>query len=137
MKKKYPNTIKIFISEYIPVAIEINTQNKSYLTKEGKKIKFIKLKPFTNLPIIIGNSKNFRSFYNNLEKSNFKINNVKGFYYFDVGRWDIVLKDERIIKLPNKDYKKIIIKIDSVLNDSNFSKYKIFDYRIKNQLILK
>ena len=137
LRKKYPSTIKIFISEYTPVAIEVNAQTRYYLTKEGKKIKFIKLKPFENLPLIFGNSKNFKSFFNNLEKNNFRINTIKGFYYFDVGRWDIALKDGRIIKLPAKDYQKIIVKINSILNDSNFSKYEVFDYRIKNQLILQ
>ena len=137
LKKKYPNTLKILISENIPVVTEINDKKRYYLTKKGKKINFIELKIFENLPVIFGDQKNFSSFFKNLEKSNFKINNVKAFYYFDIGRWDIVLKDEIIIKLPDVNYQKILMEIETTLNNPSFSEYKIFDYRIKNQLILQ
>ena len=137
LRKKYPNTIKIFISENIPVATEIDQKKRYYLTKKGKKINYVELKIYENLPLIFGNHKNFSIFFNNLEKNNFQINNVKSFYYFDIGRWDIVLKDQRTIKLPKNNYENIFIKVNPILNDPSFSKYKIFDYRIKNQLILQ
>ena len=72
-----------------------------------------------------------------MEKNNFKIDTIKALYYFEIGRWDIVLKDNRTIKLPDNNYKNILIKIDSILNENSFSKYKIFDYRIKDRLVLK
>jgi cell division septal protein FtsQ len=137
LKKKYPNTLKVLISENIPVVIEINNKKKYYLTKEGKKINYVDLKIFENLPVVFGNHKNFGTFFKNLEKSNFKIRSIKAFYYYDIGRWDIVLKDEIIIKLPDTNYKKILMEIESTLSNPSFSKYKIFDYRIKDQLILQ
>ena len=48
-----------------------------------------------------------------------------------------MLKDNRTIKLPEIKYENILKKIDLILNDSNFSKYKVFDYRIRDQLILQ
>ena len=129
--------MKIFIFEKMPVAIEIAKKKKFYLTKEGEKINYTKLKVFKNLPVIFGNHKNFSIFFKNLEKTNFKINTIKSFYYFDIGRWDIVLKDERIIKLPETNFENILKEISLTLSNSNFSKYKIFDYRIKDQLILQ
>jgi|TARA_B100000780_G_C21115083_1_gene451042 cell division septal protein FtsQ len=137
IRKKYPNTLKILILENIPVATEISGKKRYYLTKEGKKISYIDLKAFENLPVIFGNHKNFSIFFNQLKKSNFKTDKIKAFYYFDVGRWDIVLKDNRTIKLPEIKYENILKKIDLILNDSNFSKYKVFDYRIRDQLILQ
>jgi cell division septal protein FtsQ len=137
IKKKYPNTLRILISENIPVATEISGKKRYFLTKNGKKINYTELKIFENLPVIFGNHKNFKSLFYELKKNNFNINKIKAFYYFDAGRWDIVLRNERIIKLPEIDYGQILMNIDSVLNDSSFSKYKIFDYRIKNQLILQ
>ena len=137
LKKKYPNILKISISEKKPIATEIDGKNKYYLARDGEKINYIKLKIFEDLPIIFGKHKNFILLFDKLEKSKFKINNIKNFYYFDIGRWDIVLKDEKIIKLPKKNYQNILIKLDSILNDSKFSKYRIFDYRIKDQLILQ
>ena len=54
-----------------------------------------------------------------------------------MGRWDIILKNEKIIKFPDKNYLDILPKINLMLDDNNFSKYKIFDFRVKNQLILQ
>ena len=137
LKKKYPNTLKIEIFEETPVAIQITNKKKFYITKDNKKINFIYLKIYENLPLIFGKYKNFDLFYDDLEKNNFKINEIKAFYYFEVGRWDIILKNEKIIKFPDKNYLDILPKINLMLDDNNFSKYKIFDFRVKNQLILQ
>ena len=89
------------------------------------------------MPSIFGKHKNFNIFYKDLKKNNFKINKIKAFYYFDIGRWDIVLKNEKIIKFPKKNYVDLLPRINLILDDNNFSKYKIFDFRIKDQLILQ
>ena len=137
LRKNYPNTLKVTITEKIPVATQIIDRKKFYITKENEKIKFIDLAVYEDLPSIFGKYKSFNIIYNNLEKNNFKINEIKAFYYFDVGRWDILLKNEKIIKLPEKNYLELLPKINLMLNNNDFSKYKIFDFRIKNQLILK
>jgi len=137
LKKKYPNTLKILVIERIPIATRIIDKKKFYITKNNKKINFINLKIYENLPSIFGKYKNFNFFYEDLKNNNFKMSEIKSFYYFEIGRWDIVLKNERIIKLPEKKYQDILPKINSILEDSNFSKYKIFDFRIKDQLILQ
>ena len=137
IKKKYPNTIIISVFEEKPIATEIIEKKRYYLTEKGKKINFIEIKAFKNLPVIFGDHKNFSSFFNELKKNNFKINNIKAFYYFDAGRWDIVLHNGKTIKLPQTNYESILMEIKSTLNNSSFSKYTVFDYRIKNQLILK
>jgi len=136
-KKKYPNTLKITIIEKIPLAIQTNNKKKFYITRDNEKINFIDLKIYENLPLIFGNYKNFSIFYSDLEKNNFKINEIKAFYYFDIGRWDIVFKNEKIIKFPEKNYLDLFPKINLMIDDNNFSKYKIFDFRIKDQLILR
>ena len=137
IKKKYPNVLRVLIFENVPVATEVDKKKRYYLTKKGKKIKYVDLKIFENLPIIFGNHKNFNSFYTKLENNNFDIDKIKAFYYFEADRWDIALKDERIIKLPETNYENILKKVKSILNDPSFAKYKIFDYRIKDQLILQ
>ena len=137
IKKKYPNTLKINIIEKIPVATAVIKKKKFYITKSNEKVNFIDLKIYENLPSIFGEYKNFNTFHEDLEKNNFKTNEIKAFYYYDIGRWDIVLKNDKIIKFPKKNYLDLLPKINLMLNDSNFSKYKTFDFRVKNQLILK
>ena len=137
LRKSYPNTVKIIISEKKPIAVQVIGNDKFFITIKGEKLNYINTEAYKDLPIIFGNQKNFSSFYNEINESNFTTSQVKAFYYFDIGRWDIVLKNDKTIKLPKKNYMKILKKIDSILLDSSFSKYKIFDYRIEGQLILQ
>ena len=137
LKKIYPNTLKIKIIEKTPVATQIINKKKFYITENNEKINFTNLKIYENLPSIFGKYKNFDIFYNDLKKNNFKISEIKAFYHFEIGRWDIILKNGKTIKFPEKNYLELMPKINQMLNDNNFSKYKVFDYRIKNQLILR
>ena len=52
-------------------------------------------------------------------------------------RWDLETIENQTIKLPVKDYKESLKNFLSIKNQDKFKKYKIFDYRIKDQLILK
>ena len=137
LKKIYPNILKIKIIEKTPVATQIINKKKFYITENNEKINFTNLKIYENLPSIFGKYKNFDIFYNDLKKNNFKISEIKAFYHFEIGRWDIILKNGKTIKFPKKNYLELMPKINQMLNDNNFSKYKVFDYRIKNQLILR
>ena len=85
---------------------------------------------------MFGNGLEFYSFYKDLEYSDFPIDKIKSFYYFDSGRWDLLLRNGKTIKLPIKEYIFSLKNFINTINDSNFDKYKIFDYRIKDQLIL-
>ena len=61
---------------------------------------------------------------------------MKSFYYFDIGRWDIVLKNGKTIKLPVNNFVESIENFIEIEKKINFESYSIFDYRIKDQLIL-
>ena len=137
LKKIYPNTLKIGLTEKIPVATQIIDKKKFYITEDNKKINFTNVKIYENLPSIFGKYKNFNIFYNDLKTNNFIIDEIKAFYHFEIGRWDIVLKNEKIIKFPEKNYLELMPKINLMLDDAGFSKYEIFDFRIKNRLILQ
>ena len=67
---------------------------------------------------------------------NFPIDKIKSFNYFNIGRWDIILKNKIIVKLPDKNYIKPLENFIVIMKNKDFDKYKIFDYRISNQLIL-
>ena len=136
IKKIYPSTIKITIKEKKPIAININKKKRFYITETGSLIKYRKIKDFENLPKVFGSSKYFNDLYVRLIELNFQTNKIKSYYYFDSGRWDIELKDEKIIKLPIKDNDLSILNYLKIKKEINYDKFKIFDYRIKGQLIL-
>ena len=118
------------------VAIINNKRNKFYLTKNGEKIKYFNNKKLKNLPNIFGKQKNFLDLYITLNQLNFPNSEIKSFYYFEIGRWDIVLKNNIIIKLPEKNFKSSLKNYLELKEKINFENYSIFDYRIKDQLIL-
>ena len=86
---------------------------------------------------ISDNEKFFFSLYKKLIVNNFPLKDIKSYYYFDIGRWDIIFKNDKIVKLPVLQIDKVLKGFMKIKNDDKFNKYNIFDYRIKNQLILK
>ena len=84
-------------------------------------IEFKNYPNFKNLPYVIGDQENFKKFYNNLNEVNFPHDLIKKYVFFETNRWDLETYNNKIIKLPSKNYKKSL---------KNFMS-------LKNQIILK
>ena len=56
---------------------------------------------------------------------------------YKINRWDIILKNGKVIKLPNKNYKHLLKEFLSIYKKENFKDFKVFDFRTGQQLILK
>ena len=140
IKKIYPNKIKLQIEEYKIIAIIIDDLKKYVLGEDGNIIKKY-TNNFDALPIVYGQntSSHFPEFYRFLKEINFKTEEVEHFKFFETNRWDVFLKSGKLIKLPeDKDkMRKSIKKFISMNKDDEFDKFKIFDFRVKNQLIIK
>ena len=136
-KKIFPYKLQIIVHEKETIAILNYKRDKYYLTRNGEKLKFFKNQTLEELPNIFGKEKNFLEIYSILTKINFPISKIKSFYYFDIGRWDILLENKVVIKLPAKNFNDSLKNFMDLEKKINFEKYSIFDYRIKNQLILK
>ncbi len=136
VKKIYPNTIKILVIEKKPVAVFVQEKKKFFISDNGDLINYTKNENFLNLPILFGKKTNFHNLYTQLKRINFPINTIKSFHYFEIDRWDITLKNDKLIRLPKNNYFETLKNFISIKNDSKFKEYKIFDYRIKDQLIL-
>ena len=136
LKKIYPNILKITIVEKKPVVVLQNKKKKFYISDKGDFIDFQDIEVYRNLPTVFGNGKFFYSLYQDLQNIKFPLETIKSFYFFESGRWDLVMYDDKMIKLPIKDYLVSLKNYMESRNNSNFNNYKIFDYRIKDQLIL-
>ncbi len=138
IKKIFPNKLVIKVFEKEPIAILIDgNKKKYYLGKKIDLIEFRNIQKYENLPIINGEQKSFKILFNNLNKINFPIEKILSYHLFDLNRWDIKMSDKKILKLPGKNYNEALVNFISIKDKTNFKKYKIFDYRFKNQLILK
>ena len=137
IQKIYPNTLKIKIYEKKPIAILIDKKKKFYLSDKIDLIKFENIKNFQNLPYVLGNKKEFKILYKNLKIAKFPTKLIKNYTLYESKRWDLQTIDKKVIKLPIKNYIESLKNFMMIINNKNFTKYFIFDYRIKNQLILK
>ena len=72
-----------------------------------------------------------------MKKISFPIHLIKSFFLFESKRWDLLTKKNQTIKLPIKNYNSSLKNFLNLEGQANFEKFKIFDYRIMGQLILK
>ena len=138
IKKIFPDKLVIKVFEKEPIAIIIDKyQKKFYLGKKIDLIRYRKIQKYENLPVIKGEQNNFKILYNNLIKINFPTEQILSYRYFKANRWDIEMNDKKILKLPAKNYNEVLINFIDIKDKTNFEKYKIFDYILNNQLILR
>ena len=137
IKKIYPNKIKIRIYEKKPIAVLQHKREKYYISENIELIKYLDLENYKNLPIVFGNKENFSKLYKNLKKINFPLDLIARYYLYESKRWDIETNNKVTIKLPTKNYITGLKNFMILRKENNFDKYKVFDYRINGQLILK
>jgi len=139
VKKKYPNTIIIKIFETKPIAILYKNKAKYLIDSSSNLILFEDNMNFNQLPSVFGEgAKNyFIYFFTQLENNNFPIKEVKKFYFFQIGRWDLQLANDRIIKFPHNNIEDAIKKSIELLDRKDFENYDIIDLRIDGKIIVE
>ena len=129
--KIYPSSLDINI-EKTKFLAKINKNGQSFYI--GSNGKFIKNDFLNNqLPFIFGNPEVIEFFYIKeiIDKSKISYSEIKNLYFFPSKRWDLELRDNTIIKLPN-DNINLALNLAIEFLDNN----KFIDARIKNQIIL-
>ena len=137
IKKKYPNTLKIEIFEKKPIAILFDKKQKFYISEKIELIDYNMLNSDNNLPYVLGNKDDFKIFYDNLRKIKFPFNSVKKYILYENNRWDLETLNNKTIKLSPENYKDNLEHYLNLINKKEFKNYNLYDFRIKNQLILK
>ena len=139
VKKKYPNTIIINIYETRPIAILFKENGKSILDSSFNLIPFVESIFFNDLPSVFGKGaeKDFMNFLNQLENNNFSTKRVKNFYFFQIGRWDLQLANNQIIKFPANKREEAIQKSVELLTRKDFENYNIIDLRIHDKIVVE
>ena len=137
IKKEYPSVIKIDLKKTNIVAYYYDKNQKIYIGNNGKKIKKNYLKS-KDLPSIEGqvDIKKFLELKKNLINKGFKLNDFSKFYFFKSNRWDLLLKNEILVKLSADDIEFSLKLLKDIIQSSNISDIKVIDLRIKNRVIL-
>ena len=136
IKKIYPSTLNIEIKKTKFLAL-VKINGIDYLIgANGNLIE--DQNEILELPFVFGNINvdNFLNFKKIIDKSKFEYDTIKKLYYFKSNRWDIVFKDELVIKVPNNLTAEKLNLIFDIVNKKNFKNIKSFDFRQKNMLII-
>ena len=139
IKKIYPSTINILVKENEPLAILIENEKKILLLEMGNTTTNYTINNKESLPIVKGKGakKKFYKLYETLKRVNFQMDLINEINYFAIDRWDILLKNGKLLKLPTERLESSVKKFISIYNKDNFKNFKIFDFRINGQLILE
>jgi cell division protein FtsQ len=134
--KRYPSSLNIKI-EKTKFLAKINKNGQIfYLGSNGK---FTKNDISNNqLPFIFGNPEviDFFNIKEIIDKSKISYTKIKNLYFFPSKRWDLELRNNTIIKLPNDNTNLALNLAIEFLYDNEFKGNKIIDARIENQIIL-
>ena len=136
IKKIYPSTLNIEIKPTKFLA-KVNDSNELIVGSNGK---LISTKQNSNtLPNLYGvfNSQEFLKFKINIEKSKFNFTEFKTIYFFSSSRWDILMIDDTLIKLPQSNVSEALDIAYKVKTSMEFKNKNIMDLRIRNNLIVK
>ncbi len=134
--KKYPSTINIKVVKTNFFA-KINNEGKIFLIGSNGKLTLNK-SDYSELPYIFGkpNINEFLKFKKIIDKSKFSYTQIKDLYFFPSNRWDLKLKDDTLLKLPNKFTYETLDYLYEFLENYKGESFNIVDARIKNQIIL-
>ena len=135
--KIYPSSLNIKIKKTNFLA-RLNINGDIFLIgSNGKFTKDYFLSDSEKLPFIFGNPKveEFLKIFFLINKSDFKYENIKNFFFYKSGRIDLELKDNILIKLPLDDLENILEKIFQLISNNRLNK-TIIDARVPNQIIL-
>ena len=139
VKKKYPNTIIIKVYETEPVALLFKNKARHILDTSSNIILFDKNMDLNELPNVFGDGAkdNFINFLEILKENNFPVKKVKNFYHFQIGRWDVELINNQLIKFPFDKLIEAVQQSVELLNRSDFKKYNVIDLRIHDKIVVE
>jgi cell division protein FtsQ len=134
--KVYPSSLYIDIKKTEFLA-RINQNGNNYIIGSNGKLSNNNLYN-KDLPFIFGRPKinEFLQLKKTIDISRLKFKEIKNLYYFPIGRWDVELKNNILIKLPDKNINQTLELVFDFLNNDNLNGIKVVDARIKNQIIL-
>ena len=134
--KIYPSTINIKIVKTNFYA-KINNEGKTFLIGSNGKLT-LNSSDYSELPYIFGkpNINEFLKFKKIIDKSKFSYTQIKNLYFFPSNRWDLKLKDDILVKLPNKFTYETLDYLYEFLENYNGENFNMVDARIENQIIL-
>ena len=134
--KNYPSAIKIMIKKTNFIA-KINHNNEIFVIGSNGKLIPNNLQA-SDLPYIFGKPKikELLKFKQIVDQSKFSFDEVDSLYFFSSKRWDIKLKNNILLKLPNNLTQEYLNNLYQFLEMHNGENLTTVDARLENKIIL-
>ncbi len=134
--KNYPSAIKIMIKKTNFIA-KINHNNEIFVIGSNGKLIPNNFQAF-DLPYIFGKPeiKELLKFKQIVDQSKFSFDEVDSLYFFPSKRWDIKLKNNILLKLPNNLTQENLNNLYKFLEIYNGENLITVDARLENKIIL-
>tara|TARA_B100001057_G_C22849431_1_gene950362 strand:+ start:1008 stop:1679 length:672 start_codon:yes stop_codon:yes gene_type:complete len=134
--KLYPSTIEIKVYKTKLLA-KINNNGKIFFIGSNGKLILNNIEK-KNLPFIFGKPKinEFLKFKTIIDQSKLSYNQIENIYYFPSKRWDLKLKDNILLKLPNEFTKNSLDNAYEFIKNYKLNKFTVVDFRVNNQIIV-
>ncbi len=136
IKKIYPSRLDIDI---MPTELIAKISNNSQLLVGANGKIILDKENYQKLPIIFGqfSSKKFLEFKKNIDHSKFNFANFETIYFFPSNRWDILTKDNILIKLPQNNLSESLNLAYKIVTNDIFKNKNTIDLRVIDNLIIK
>jgi cell division protein FtsQ len=134
--KRYPSSLNININKTSVLARIIKNGKIYNLGSNGRLIE--NRHSNNQLPFVFGNPEivEFFNIKKIIDESQISFEEIESLYFFLSKRWDLKLRNNIIIKLPNYKIKEGLKIASEFLYNNEYKDIKIIDARIKNQIIL-
>ena len=135
--KKLPNELIIIFEEIVPIAIWESNSDQFLISSSGKLVRIANHEKYNNLPQVyeMESVEEFVIFHSMLREAEFPIDVIRNFVFFKIGRWDLELFDETIIKLPSSNVAQSLKKLNLLLKSDYLGSVNLIDLRVENQII--
>tara|TARA_X000000368_G_C22992816_1_gene695170 strand:- start:141 stop:917 length:777 start_codon:yes stop_codon:yes gene_type:complete len=141
IKSNYRNTLNVLLEEETPLGIYDNNDNKILFSTNLVILEILQNnEEYLNLINFYGNNSinNSKKLLLNFEKD--FIRNINSAIFIENRRWNLILDNLIVIKLPEENIKKAIInynKIYTNLSNQELKDIEIIDLRINDKAIIK
>ena len=139
--RQLPNDLYIGIRERRPIAIKQYNKKLQLIDEDGEVFDASNIAKFTSLPILIGDGVEYHAveLLDLLRKDNNLFTKIDSVSLIGNRRWDVILTNKIIIKLPERNMKQAWEKFSTMYNNSeiDINTIKVVDLRVERKIFLE
>jgi len=141
VERRLPDTIYVHLEEHMPTVLWQKDKNFRLLDEQGNIINVARLAPFANLIIVMGDDapKHAPDLVNDLKAEPALIDQINAARWMDGRRWDLILKNGVVVKLPESGPGAALHKLSAAeKNDKIFEKeITEIDMRLPDRITMR